>query len=131
MFTFVKDRATGELEVKSQIPYNQLASFLTKLATQNVQTSTSVLSEDKKSLFPKTPGKIMGIIKRKQKLKSFASEIMTFWRKYHLGGAKMGGGEFPEWDSVAVDIATMPSSNSVLCNVSHKWRNQTWKIFFF
>ena len=44
--TFVKDRATGKLQVKSQIPYNQLACFLTKLSTQNVQTSTSILSED-------------------------------------------------------------------------------------
>ena len=43
---FVKDQATGELQVKSQIPYNQLASFLTKLSTQNVQASTSILSED-------------------------------------------------------------------------------------
>ena len=39
---------------------------------------------------------------------------MTFWRKYHLGGAKMGGGEFPEWDTVAVDIATMPLTNKQL-----------------
>ena len=66
--TFVKDRATGELHVKIQILYNQLASFLTNLSTQNVQTSTSILSEDKKRLFPKTPGKIADIIKNKPKL---------------------------------------------------------------
>ena len=35
--TFVKDRGTGELQVKIHIPYNQLSSFLTKLLTQNVQ----------------------------------------------------------------------------------------------
>ena len=68
--TFVKDRATGELHVKIQILYNQLASFLTNLSTQNVQTSTSILSEDKKRLFPKTPGKIADIIKNKPKLMS-------------------------------------------------------------
>ena len=89
--TFVKDQATGELHVKIQILYNQLASFLTNLSTQNVQTSTSILSEDKKHLFPKTPGKIADIIKNKPKLQSFASEIMTFLRKYHLGEAKMIG----------------------------------------
>ena len=44
--TFVKDWSNGELQVKSQIPYNQLASFLTKLSTQNIQTSASILSED-------------------------------------------------------------------------------------
>ena len=44
--TFVKNRATGKLQVKSQIPYNQLASFLTKLSTQNVQTFNSILAED-------------------------------------------------------------------------------------
>ena len=65
--TFVKDRATGELHVKIQILYNQLASFLTNLSTQNVQTSTSILSEDKKRLFPKTPGKIADISKNKPK----------------------------------------------------------------
>ena len=37
------------------------------------------------------PGKIAEIIKNKPKLQSFASEIMTFLRKYHLGGAKMIG----------------------------------------
>ena len=68
--TFVKDRATGELHMKIQILFNQLASFLTNLSTQNVQTSTSILSEDKKRLFPKTPGKIADIIKNKQKLMS-------------------------------------------------------------
>ena len=69
--TFVKDWATGELHVKIQIPYNQLASFLTNLSTQNVQTSTSILSEDKKKrLFPKTPGKIADIIKKKPELMS-------------------------------------------------------------
>ena len=26
----------------------------------------------------------------------------------------MGGGEFPEWDTVAVDIATMPLTNKQL-----------------
>ena len=114
MTTIVKDRATGELEVKSQISYNQLASFLAKLNTQIVRNSTSVLSEDKKSVFPKTQGKITYIITTKPKLQSFASKIMAFWRKYHLGGAKMGGGEFPEWDTVAVDIATMPLTNKQL-----------------
>ena len=109
--TIVKDRATEELEVKSQIPYNQLASFLAKLTTQNFRNSTSVLSEDKKSVFPKTQGKITYIITTKPKLQSFASEIMTFLRKYHLGGAKMGGGEFPKWDkcgycNLAIDKQT-------------------------
>ena len=65
---FVKDQGTGDLLVKIQIPYNQLASFLTILSTQNVQTSTSILSEDKKRLFPKTPEKIADIIKNKPKL---------------------------------------------------------------
>ena len=51
--TFVKDRATGELHMKIQIPYNQLARFLTNLSTQNVQTSTSILLEDKKRFFPR------------------------------------------------------------------------------
>ena len=54
----MKDRATGEFEVKSQISYSQQASFLAKLNTQIVWNSTSVLSEDKKSVFPKTQGKI-------------------------------------------------------------------------
>ena len=44
--TFMKDQASRELQVKSQIPYNQLAKLLTKLSTQNVQTSTSILLED-------------------------------------------------------------------------------------
>ena len=48
------------------------------------------------------------IITTKPKFQCFASEIKSFWRKYHLDGAKMGGGEFSEWDTVAVDIATMP-----------------------
>ena len=68
--TFVKDRATGELHMKIQIPYNQLARFLTNLSTQNVQTFTSILSEDKRLLFPKTQGKIVNIIKNKPKLMS-------------------------------------------------------------
>ena len=114
MTTIVKDRATGELEVKNQISYKKLASFLAKLNTQIVRNSTSVLSEDKKSVFPKTQGKITYIITTKPKLQSFASKIMAFWRKCPLGGAKMGGGEFPEWDTVAMDIATMPLTNKQL-----------------
>ena len=55
------------------------------------KTPTSILSEDKKRLFSKIPGKIADIIKNKPKLQSFASEIMTFLRNYHLGGAKMIG----------------------------------------
>ena len=39
---------------------------------------------------------------------------MAFWTKYHLGRVKMGYGEFPEWDPVAVDIATMPLTNKQL-----------------
>ena len=74
--TIVKDRATEELEVKSQIPYNQLASFLAKLTTQNFWNSTSVLSEDKKSMFSKTPGKITDIVTTKPTIQSFASEIL-------------------------------------------------------
>ena len=65
-------------------------------------------------MFPKTQGKITYIITTKPKLQSFASKIMAFWRKYHLGGPKMGGGEFPEWDTVAMDIATMPLTNKQL-----------------
>ena len=72
MTTIVKDRETGELEVKSQISYNQLASFLVKLNTQIAGNSTSVLSEDKKSVFPKTQGKITYMITTNPKLQSFA-----------------------------------------------------------
>ena len=60
--TIVKDRATRELKVKSQIPYNQLVNFLAKLTTHIVRDSTSVFSEDKKSMCPKTPGQITDII---------------------------------------------------------------------
>ena len=42
---------------------------------------------------------------------------MAFWRKYHLCGANMGDGEFPEWDALAVDIATMALTNKQLENV--------------
>ena len=112
--TNVKDRTNGELDVKSQISYNQLATFLAKPNTQIARNSTSVLFEDNKSGFPKTQGKITYIITIKPKLQSFASKYMAFWRKYQLGGAKMRGGEFAEWDTVAVDIATMPLTNKQL-----------------
>ena len=105
--TIAKDRATGELFVKSQIPHCQLASYFSKPLSQN-RNSTSVLAEDKKHVFPKTPGNIQDIVKNKAKVQSFASEVMTFWRKNHLGGSKMGGGVFNEWDLVAIDIATIP-----------------------
>ena len=44
---------------------------------------------------------------------------MAFWRKYHLGGDKMGDGEFLEWETVAVDIATMPLTNKNLEKAVH------------
>ena len=74
----MKDRPAGEFEVNSQISYNQLASFLAKLNTQTVWNSTSVLSEDKKSVFLKTQVKITYIITKKPKLQSFAFKIMAF-----------------------------------------------------
>ena len=59
--TIAKDRATGELIVKSQIPHCQLASYFSKSSSQDARNSTSVLAEDKKHLFPKMPRKIQDI----------------------------------------------------------------------
>ena len=44
-------------------------------------------------------------------LKPSSVEPVKQWPR---GSSKMGGGEFPEWDSVAVDIATMPLINKQL-----------------
>ena len=48
--TNVKDRTNWELDVKSQISYYQLATFLAKPNTQIARNSTSVLFEDNKSV---------------------------------------------------------------------------------
>ena len=79
--TFVKDWATGELQVKIQIPYNQLASFLTKLSTQNIQTSTSILSEDKKRLFSKIPGKNSGHYQKQAKTSKLCIRNHNFFKE--------------------------------------------------
>ena len=118
VFICLKNRVSGEIHVKSQIPHDEVKNHLCK--EQRAGEENIWISQKNKGVFPRTPGNIRDIIKDSNRVQKFASTLMAFWRKNILGGVKIGGGIFTAWNEANIDIPKVPLITDILERASEK-----------
>ena len=118
VFICLKNRVSGEIHVKSQIPHAEVKNHICK--EQRAGEENIWISQENKDVFPRTPGNICDIVKDSNRVHKFVSTLMAFWRKNILGGVKIGGGIFTAWNKPNIDIPKVPLIIVILERASEK-----------
>ena len=89
VFIWLKNRVSGEIHVKSQIPHDEVKNYLCK--EQWAGEENIWISQKNKDIFSRTPGNICDIVKDSNRVQLFASTLMAFWKKISLGVSRLAG----------------------------------------